>query len=170
MVPLDSQEWHRLRHAYGAAEDIPGLLRQLSRSAQPKDQTDPEPWSSLWSSLCHQGDAYDASYAAVPHIVEIGTLANGPIDFIFFMLPACIEIARQTGRGPTLPAELVAPYGRALHGLHECAFRHANNDWDEAMAQSVATALAAAKGQTKLAEALRNLDEHFINKLVNLDL
>ena len=38
------------------------------------------------------------------------------------------------------------------------------------MAQSVATALAAAKGQTKLAEALRNLDEHFINKLVNLDL
>ena len=70
MLELDDPRWSELSHAYGGASDIPALLRQLAKS--PRQQgTKEEPWFTLWSSLCHQGDAYSASYAAIPHIVEM---------------------------------------------------------------------------------------------------
>lgn len=69
MLQLDSDQWTRLRHAYGEASNIPALLRALP-TAEVKRGADAEPWMSLWSSLCHQCDVYSASYAAVPHIVE----------------------------------------------------------------------------------------------------
>jgi hypothetical protein len=53
-----------------------------------------------------------------------------------------------------------------LRTLHECAYRHAADDWDATMAQAVAAALAAAKRQTDLAEALINLDDDLIARLV----
>jgi hypothetical protein len=165
VIALDSDEWKQLRHCYGPAEDIPSLLRQLAANPRPQHVYTDEPWFSLWSSLCHQGDVYDGSYASVPHIVEIGTLAAGPIDFGFFLLPACIEIARKKGRGPSLPERLEQAYFAALRGLHDCALRHADDDWDCSMAVSVAAALAAAKAQHQLAEALSNLDPEMIARI-----
>lgn len=53
-------EWSQLRHAYGPADDVPGLLQQLD------PDPDAEVWEQLWSRLCHQGDVYSASFAALP--------------------------------------------------------------------------------------------------------
>ncbi|MFF8724949.1 hypothetical protein ACF073_00485 [Streptomyces sp. NPDC015171] len=53
-------DWSRLHHAYGSAEDIPGLLNAVSPAAN-----DPG-WTALWSRLCHQGTVYSASHAALP--------------------------------------------------------------------------------------------------------
>src|ERR1700722_4715931 len=141
-----------LQHAYGPADDIPPLLHRLRLDPTPKNPND-EPWFSLWSALCHQGDVYSGSYAAVPPIVCIGLAARGPIDIGFFMLPACIEVARLTGRGPAPSDAAVGPYLRALRQLHDCAFTHADDQWDSDMAQAVAAALAASKGQIDLARA-----------------
>ena len=170
LILLESEQWHELKHAYGKASDIPGLLTQLSHNTGPKSNYRDEPWFSLWSALCHQGDVYSASYAAVPHIVEIGLQASGPIDSGFFHLPACIEVFRGNGRGPQIPAEMAEAYFAGLRGLHECAFRHADEDWDGAMAQSVVAALAAAKGQIRLAHALIELDDDMIAKIIALSL
>ncbi len=170
MLSLESQDWRSLRHAYGEASDIPDLLRQLALNAAPKSRYDEEPWFTLWSSLCHQEDVYDASYATVPHIVTIGIECVGPIDSGFFLLPACIEVFRNNGRGPQVPAELSEAYFAALTGLHECAYRHASDKWDSAMAQSVAAALAAAAGQLKLAEAILKLDDDMMGKIIQLDI
>jgi hypothetical protein len=71
MLDLNSPGWHELTQAYGAAETIPALLQQLQTAPQSKDYRS-EPWLSLWSSLCHQGDIYTASCAAVPHVTAIG--------------------------------------------------------------------------------------------------
>ena len=166
MLPLDSQEWSQLQDAFGAATNIPSLLDQLAANPLPHRDYRDEPWFSLWSSLCHQENVYDASYAAVPHIVRIGTAAPAPIDFGFFQLPACIEIARKKGRGPDLPPQLAEAYFAALRGLHDCAFRHAADDWDQNMAVCVAAALAVAKGQHELADALMNLDPDIISKII----
>ena len=57
-------EWTYLRHAYGAADDIPGLLAQLS-----PDQSAPV-WEELWSRLCHQGSVYSASFAALSYLLK----------------------------------------------------------------------------------------------------
>ena len=81
-----------LRHAYGEAGDIPYLLSQITDFPVESDWQ-AEPWFSLWSALYHQGDAYSASIAAVPHIVR--TLANSPAraTLSFYLLPTSIAIA-----------------------------------------------------------------------------
>jgi hypothetical protein len=162
---LDSPVWSQLQHAYGSAEDIPPLLRQLSSDPRPQSDYQEEPWFSLWSALCHQGDVYTASYAAVPHVVEIGIKAAGPIHASFFQLPACVEVARLTGRGPAIGPDLAPAYFASLAKLHECAFVHARDSWDGDMAMSVAAALAAAKGQAEVAQAIINLDEDIIARI-----
>ncbi|MCZ1002041.1 hypothetical protein O1M63_34875 [Streptomyces mirabilis] len=58
-------DWSRLHHAYGTAEDVPGLLDAVGPDAQ-----DPG-WNKLWSRLCHQGTVYSASYAALPALTEM---------------------------------------------------------------------------------------------------
>ena len=46
---------------------------------------------------------------------------------------------------------------------------HRKDPWDQAMILSVAAALAVAKGDARTAEALANLDDYWIEKLINLD-
>ena len=131
MIDLDDPCWQKLSHAYGSAIDIPELLRQLARETGRKSGDDSEPWFTLWSSLCHQGDVYDASYAALPHIVEIACNAKEPIDLSFFQLPAAIEIARINGKGPVVPAGLAQAYDDAISRLADCVTLHQNEVWDE---------------------------------------
>lgn len=169
MIGLDACRWDELSHAYGRAADIPDLLRQLAGTTGPKDRADSEPWFTLWSSLCHQGDVYDASYASLPHIVEIACNARGPIDFSFFQLPAAIEIARHSGKGPSVPADLANAYRDGVSRLTECVALHRHENWDEATMLSAASALAAAKGHHRVAEAIINLDDDLITKLIELD-
>lgn len=165
MIPLDSPAWDQLQHAYGPASDIPDLLKQLAADSRQKKSTDDAPWHSLWSALCHQDDVYTASYAAVPHIVQIALDAKGPIDFSFFLLPASIEVARKRKRGPELPQELEWDYFAALRSLIECAARHAASDWDISMLLSVLAAIAAAKGQPNLSDLLTELSSSVIERL-----
>ncbi|GHH34347.1 hypothetical protein [Lentzea cavernae] len=76
-------DWSVLHHAYGTAEDVPGLLARAAAN-------DREAWTELWSALCHQGTSYPASYAALPHLADManvdavllaaGILADGGDD------------------------------------------------------------------------------------------
>ncbi|MEH0822144.1 MULTISPECIES: hypothetical protein [unclassified Micromonospora] len=58
-------DWSQLRHAYGVADDVPGLLAR----AEP-DPRSPI-WGELWSRLCHQGTVYPASFPALSVLTEI---------------------------------------------------------------------------------------------------
>ncbi|GAA1864825.1 hypothetical protein [Actinomadura bangladeshensis] len=60
-------DWSRLSHAYGTAEDVPGLLDRVASGRN--DQG----WSDLWSALCHQGSVYSASFAALPRLLAIAS-------------------------------------------------------------------------------------------------
>lgn len=61
-------DWAQLIHAYGSAADTPGLFARLDGGPGDKDV-----WADLWSSLCHQGTVYDASFAALPLLTDIAT-------------------------------------------------------------------------------------------------
>ena len=165
MLSLDDHHWHRLEHAYGAAGDIPPLLRALELSPGPIADSGAEPWFSLWSSLCHQGDVYTASYAAVPHIVRIARATATPVAFSFFLLPAAIEVARRAGRGPDIPAECAESYRVTLADLGESVSVHRHEPWDQSMLLAAAAAQAVAKGHVDVAEALINLDDDWIDKI-----
>ena len=169
MLALEDPLWSTLRHAYGPASDIPDLLRRLGSATEPKVGDKSEPWFSLWSALCHQGDVFDASYAALPHIVEIACKATGRIDHGFFQLPAAIEIGRSNGSGPLVPSVLSDSYLTGLARLSEAVALHRNDVWDQDTLICALCAQAAAKGHSRVAEAIMNLDDEIITRLIDLD-
>ncbi len=164
MLALDDPRWSNLAQAYGNAAVIPKLLVDLAASPHQAGPTD-EPFFSLWSSLCHQGDVYTASYAATPHIVQIAIHSADPIDFSFFLLPASIEVARQNGRGPAVPAFLAESYATALDKLPQSVAAHQGEAWDRDMLISACAALAIGKGDHAAAEAIMTLDDDLIAKI-----
>jgi hypothetical protein len=187
VLELDDPGWSNLSHAYGnAAEiqsaprtwsrdsgfgndhdtlDIPSLLKQLESGDWIRTiGVEAEPWGSLWSALCHQGEVYSASYAAVPHIVRIGLSEEGILDWQFFGLPTCIEIGRADGRGPSIPETLTDSYFKALRQLHEMAYKIADQNWDEVLSQVIAAALVVGKGHPELSETILELSPEVIQE------
>lgn len=164
MLSFDDPRWNDLTHAYGTADDTPPLLRALLD--QP-DQAGPdnEVWFTLWSNLCHQGDVYSASYAAVPHIVQMALSSGQPVSLDFFLLPACVEVARINGRGPAVPDDLSSAYVEAIRRLPDAVGRHHAEDWTRDMTIAATSAIAASKKQAALAEAIMNLDDVWIAKI-----
>ena len=157
MLQLDDARWAELRHAYGPATDIPALLVQLENPATPRSKDAPDPWFMLWSSLAHQGDIYSASFATVPHVVRI--LSGQPADrqkAEFFHFPAWVEICRQRKNIP-VPAALADDYYSALNKLPALVAAAASQSWDEEFLRAALSAIAAAKGHCRVAEAALEL-------------
>jgi hypothetical protein len=165
MLPLDDPRWAELRHAYGPASDIPELLRQL-RSFPPEDAHDAEPYYSLWSALCHQDDVYPASYAAVPHIVEMLLAAPEKAHWSAVQLVVCIEISRARGRGLAMPAALRAAYDAALPRLADFVRQIASARWDEGVSRVMLAALATSKGHVTLAEGILELEPEVLGEFL----
>ncbi|UNO39076.1 hypothetical protein [Streptomyces sp. MST-110588] len=72
---IDDIDWAALEHAYGPADDVPGLLRAAG-SADPRARE--AALEELFSSLCHQGSVYSATAAAVPFLARLAL--DGPGD------------------------------------------------------------------------------------------
>ncbi|KAF5575668.1 uncharacterized protein FSUBG_13873 [Fusarium subglutinans] len=68
LAGLDSIDWSQLSHAYGLADDVPSLLKDLQ-------STDPEAhkaaFNKCWSNIYHQGSRYSASVEAVPFLYAL---------------------------------------------------------------------------------------------------
>ncbi|WP_446040019.1 hypothetical protein, partial [Streptomyces sp. SID1121] len=74
MELLDAISWARLRHHYGAAEDVPGLVRGIA-SGDAEEAADA--WDTLHNLLCHQGGwVGSAATAALPFLFG---LARDPV-------------------------------------------------------------------------------------------
>lgn len=157
MLSLSSDEWSRLTHAYGAASDIPELLTTLS-DYPGKPSSESEPFFSLWSSLCHQGDTYTASYAAVPHIIRLAEVKPNLISYDFLLLPTSIEIARLSGRGPKIPAGIVMEYSDAIKRMPKIVGQIKVDELDETWCLTCAAAIAISAGNSTLAEAILELE------------
>lgn len=166
MLELDSPDWKNLSHAYGKASDIPVLLHGLEAGTFwiNDNYQESEPWFSLWSALCHQGDVYTASYAAVPHLIRIAIATQGVPDWQYFSLPTSIEIARLTGRGPQVPGMLAEAYFAALRQFHTLVTQIAHLEWDELLSRSIAAALVVSKGHAVLAETILELSPDSIKQ------
>ena len=65
---IDEVDWAALRHAYGSAEDVPGLLRGLA-SPDPTEREDA--LDRMYGTLHHQGNVYDSTLACVPFLLEL---------------------------------------------------------------------------------------------------
>jgi len=167
VLDLKSPTWGKLNHAYGAASDIPAMLRELESFPAHQGLETP-PYYMLWSSLCHQGDVYTASYAAVPHIIRALEKDPRRADIDYFLLPACIEIARAKGSGPPIPANLEAAYLAALAKIPSLAAEASTIAWSEEQCRTVVAAIAVSKGQPSLGEAILELEPEILPRVMEL--
>lgn len=154
MLGLDDPRWSELQHAYGAAGDIPALLQQLTDFSS--DEKRLKSWSSIWGALAHQGDVCSASFAAVPHVID--ALASDPLsaDSSCFQFPAWVEICR-VKNSIAVPEDLAPAYFESLSRLPALVAAAASRQWDEGFLRCALSAIAAAKGQQAIAEAVLEL-------------
>ena len=155
VLVLSSSDWSKLTDAYGHAESIPQLLRQLE--SFPSSNGTTEPWFSLWSHLCHQGDVYSASFAAVPHVVEALSAAPERAGFDYFLLPAAVEVAR-VEKNVAIPDALRTAYFEALSKLPALASAAARGQPDQDLCQSALAAFAVGAGDVGLARMLIEIE------------
>lgn len=149
MLSLESPRWAKLSHAYGSAGDVPAMLAELRLEAA----SDAEPWRTLWSALAHQGDVYSASFAAVPHVVQLLASAPERADSTFFGFPAWVEICRHSTGAP-VPEDLSSAYFEALAVLLRLCAQATSIRQDPGHVASVLAALAATSGQHVMAEVI----------------
>ncbi|MFF3194043.1 HEAT repeat domain-containing protein [Streptomyces misionensis] len=65
---LDTVDWSALTHAYGPADDLPGLLRDLCSPDAPQRH---KALHELYGNIFHQGSRYPATAAAVPFLARM---------------------------------------------------------------------------------------------------
>lgn len=157
MLGLDDPRWGELDHAYGKANDIPALLEALRACELLPGRWQDEPLSSLWQSLCHQGDACSAAQAALPHLVDI--LSGRPAregETVMHLVGAIVASAH---RGPQVIGCLSDAYNsaraRAAEVIHAWL---AQGPVDHRTAFVLLTDHASVSGENLLARALMALE------------
>ncbi|WP_262062794.1 HEAT repeat domain-containing protein [Streptomyces sp. STR69] len=87
---IDEVDWASLRHAYGSAADVPGLLRGLAA-------TDPVERASaldgMYGAVHHEGLVYDSTLACVPFLFALAT------DEVVAERGELVELLVSIGRG-----------------------------------------------------------------------
>ena len=169
LIALDDPRWAELQHAYGAADDIPELLANLSIPKAERSEDDPieDTWEELWSSLCHQGDVYSASFAAVPHIVNALPAEADSDDWQFISLPKCIETQR-CHRGMEIPAELEPEYSEAIQRMGRHAGMLVATPQEAWKTSAFFAAIAIAHGHTAMARLHTEISSDEMDQVVNI--
>jgi hypothetical protein len=159
---LNGINWSELSHAYGFAGNIEPLLKSLYSFPSESDPKS-EPWHTLWSSLCHQGDIYSASFAATPVIVDALSTAPAKASQSYFLLPVCIELARVNHRVDP-PVGLEKPYFGSLTKFPQIIANAALDDQD--LAAAALAAVAVSKGQWRTAQLLVEIESRDIPEVL----
>lgn len=153
-------QWDTLRHAYGSAGDIPTLLGRAEFDLRRGHETG-STWFQLWSALCHQGDAYSASYAAVPALIRLAETPIYSAHYDPLLLAACIELARLEGTGPQLPDESIPTYLAALKRGRVLATEALKNSaMDSVSVRAYRGCVAAFHGQSIAARNILDEDDN----------
>jgi uncharacterized Zn-finger protein len=111
IVSLDSPRWKTLRHAYGAAGDVPDLIRAVEAEKVP-DYRDGGTWFEVYSSLYHQHSTYSATYAALPHIVGIANAGTLRQRIAVMCLVGDIQVHGHADE--TIPSDLIPAFESAV--------------------------------------------------------
>lgn len=152
MLPLDDSRWKSLKGGYHVLFDASEALGRLLGEGRSE-----ELWEELQTELHHQGDVDQASYAAVPWLVEFVRRAPR-LDGDALSLIAVIELERPKHANPQVRADLSEAYFKAIRSLPAVLGTHPDHEWDEEVIRSAAACIALARGQRWFARAFFELD------------
>jgi hypothetical protein len=160
MLPLDDTLWSKLNPA-AYAPSYPALLRELAASIAAGDYAR-ESLGDL-VTMCHQWSTYDATLAAVPHLVEICRRqppdAGARLDLLAWVgwCAACIRLNRQDG-----PKQLQQWYNESVPVARDLIAESLpfaqDSDGDKSQVRKLLAAFAACHGKPALAFILYELE------------
>ena len=113
MISLEDARWLNMNGGYRTTLDPRPLLKRLET-----DNDTSEVWQELWEELHHQGDVGDASFAAVPFLIE-SYRKRRVLDWNTYAIVAIIELARNEGKNPDVPEWIADDYFKAIGNLAE---------------------------------------------------
>ncbi|MEV0157230.1 hypothetical protein AB0H57_26365 [Micromonospora sp. NPDC050686] len=150
-LDLDSVDWASLTHAYGSAEDVPGLIRDLRVS---DDEVRRAAMYELYGNIYHQGTRYEASAYAVPFLLELLADPATPARHEVTQLLSCLAV----GYTPyDLPATgfPIAEIRNRVSQVPEETWRHwshAMKDWHQVVSTGQRQPLPLTKPERRLFE------------------
>ncbi len=146
LAGLDEIDWAALSHAYGPADDVPGLLRALrSESHDERERA----VSELYGNIFHQGSRYQATAYAVPFLARLAVdpatpdrqeivhlLASVAIGYDEAHLPRGVDIAgwraeveRMSAADPAEELRKIVEWVAAARDEGERRARSVRRDW-----------------------------------------
>jgi hypothetical protein len=153
VLDLKSPRWVELKHAYGPAGDVPGLLRRLE-----SEGADSEVWTEVWSALCHQYSVYTATYAAVPHVVAIAKAMPPARRLMHLCFVGTVAACAHLPGAHPIPGDLRPAYEEALRTVTALILESLAGHWDEADLRHLMASLAGVKGHPALGFVLGGID------------
>ncbi|WP_116545486.1 hypothetical protein [Pontibacter virosus] len=155
MIQLNDPKWKELKGGYQTPYDASIALSRLEETNSSEEVDDI--LAELWDELHHQGDVGLASYFAVPHLIRIAR-DKGIISSNVLGLIAVIEIQRHK-KNPQIPKEYLESYLNSFNEIPELVDSAKSREWDLEFTAAALSALAASKGQIKIAQAVLNFDD-----------
>jgi hypothetical protein len=140
MLGAGDQRWSTLKSGYRMPFDPRPLVSQLEDAQHVE-----EAWSELWDELHHQGDVGEASYAAVPLLVDVHR-RRGVADWNTYAIVSIIELARTENRNPEVPVWLWEDYSIAIQDLAKIGMTEIANASDVESVRAILSVIALAKG------------------------
>src|SRR5260221_13970921 len=129
---LDDVNWRKLHHAYGSAENIPGLLRAFASAKD--EQAYEELYDDLLNMINHQGDIYSATAATVPFLIQMLLNKNFSkrdwiLHTLFFLEQTCDSHAKSS-QSIVVLEDVFATFSSIKHGVpvYMSLLRDSNGD------------------------------------------
>src|SRR5512146_1348737 len=136
MLAANDRRWSTLKGGYRLPLDPRPLVNSLATQSDTNAA-----WSELWNELHHQGDVGDASYAAVPLLVELHE-RRGVADWNTYAIVSTIELARTEHENPEIPAWLSGEYFKAIQDLSKLGVREITDAEDAETVRAILCVIA----------------------------
>ena len=157
----EDDRWRNLTGGYRLPLDPRPIVAKLERESDHEAA-----WKELWDELHHQGDVGEASYAAVPLLVEAHRKRGVP-DWNTYAIVSVIELARTRNDNPPLPEWLRDDYHSAIRQLAQMGAVEVFGVDEPYSDRSILSVIAIAKGLRAHGECLIKYSESELADLLN---
>ena len=161
MISFEDSRWALMTGGYRTPFDPRPLLKRLET-----DSDTSAVWHELWEELHHQGDVGEASFAAIPFLVDI-CCERGFIDWNTYAIVAIIELARKRGTNVDVPPWIAIDYFQAIQKLATIGTKeilHAKASEDS---RAILSVIAIEKGLRSHAELLVLYSEDELTEIIS---
>ena len=167
LLPLDDPQYEKYYGGYKTPYNVAPKLKELSEKGASS-----EFWDEIWQELYHQDDVGEASYAAIPYLVEYQSSVNDlDEDLVNFVVS--VELASHEPTNPSIPQELEFEYAKAIRKLPYVGMEKLRRGCSKEAVMLIAAATAVSVGEMDLAKAyLEMTPEHakeFIENMLSSD-